>query len=335
MRVLVAGGAGYIGSFMVRMLAEQGHEAIVLDNLSTGHREALVGGGVPFIEADLSDAAALKEVFSGPFRIDAVMHFAALIEVGESVQDPLKYYRNNVANTLGLLAAMREAGVHLLIFSSSAAVFGNPERIPIEENDRQQPVNPYGWSKFMVERVLGDLSRTGALDFVSLRYFNAAGAHPDGTLGEDHPRESHLIPLILKAVLEKNPEKPLKLFGADYDTADGTCIRDYIHVMDLAKAHLLALGHLAAGGKSEVYNLGNGTGYSVLEVIRAAERVTGRRVPVQNASRRPGDAPALVASANKIGKALGWKPDFPDLETIIETAWKWHTGHPMGYGQSL
>lgn len=330
MNVLIVGGAGYIGSIMCRLLRERGYQTTVLDNLSLGHRAA-VDDGINLVEGEMADKDLLKEIFeTGNF--DAVMHFAAFASVGESVEKPLHYYDNNVGNTVSLLRAMATAGVQHFIFSSTAAVFGNPEETPIPETHPRYPINPYGWSKSMVERILADASRAQDLKFVSLRYFNAAGAHPRGDMGEDHRVETHLIPLILKAVMESGSGgQALKVFGTDYDTPDGTCVRDYIHVLDLAEAHILALEHLAGGGTSDVFNLGNGKGFSVLEVIRAAERVTGQKVPFESVGRRAGDPPVLVASSQKITEKLGWQSRYYELETIIETAWKWHFTHPDGY----
>ena len=330
MKVLVVGGAGYIGSMMCRLLVDRGYHTTVLDNLSLGHRAAVVDG-VDLIEGDLADMPLLKKIFTSR-DIDAVMHFAAFAAVGESVRYPLRYYHNNVANTVNLLLAMKEAGVRYFIFSSSAAVFGSPEEIPIKETHPQRPINPYGRSKLMVEEILRDASAAGDLRFVSLRYFNAAGAWPDGSLGEDHRNETHLIPLALRATLDREAGgRPLTIYGTDYDTPDGTCIRDYIHVLDLAEAHILALNYLCDGGESDFFNLGNGEGFSVMEVIRAAEEVTGRKASVIRGNRRPGDPSVLVAGSEKISSILGWHPRYTGLRTIIETAWKWHSMHPEGY----
>ncbi len=330
MNILVIGGAGYIGSLSARLLFENGHNVVVYDNLSGGHRQA-VKTGIRLIEGDLADTALLREVMTVE-KIDAVMQFAAFIEVGESVARPLKYYRNNVALSIGLLETMRATGVRHLIFSSTAAVYGPPEQTPIVESHPIKPANPYGASKAMVEQVMADMSRAGDLNYVVLRYFNAAGAHPEGDMGEAHAHESHLIPLILKSLLPGNGNTgSLKVFGNDYDTPDGTCIRDYIHVQDLASAHLAALSHLANGRSSGVYNLGNGQGFSVLETIRTVEKVTGKKVPYTLAARRPGDVAVLTASADKSRTDLGWQPRYPDLETIVATAWKWHRSHPNGY----
>lgn len=331
MNVLVVGGAGYIGCFMNRLLLEQGYKTTVIDNLSTGHRSSL-SKGTEFIEGDMADYSLLKETLQSR-KIDVVMHFAALSLVGESVENPGAYYKNNVVNSLNLLMAMKETGVKYCVFSSTAAVYGEPQDIPIAESHPVQPINPYGSSKTLVEQILNGLSIADHLKYVSLRYFNAAGAHPDGSMGEDHENETHLIPLTLKAILnEKTGGKPLKIFGTDYDTKDGTCIRDYIHVLDLAEAHILAMKYLIDGGESDVFNLGNGRGFSVLEVIKTAEKVTGRLVPVIEETKRTGDPALLIASSEKISNKLGWKANYAELETIIGTAWKWHSKHLDGYG---
>lgn len=330
MEILVVGGAGYIGSFVSRMLLEEGYRPTVLDNLSLGHRAAL-DPRIPLVVGDLSDAGRLKNILGGR-HFDAVMHFAALASVGESVQAPLTYYRNNVANTLNLLEAMKSARVSRFIFSSSAAIFGTPERIPIDEDHPARPINPYGRTKLMVEEILRDAAAAGDVQSVCLRYFNAAGGSPDGLMGEDHRNETHLIPLVLKGALaDGKKENRLKVFGTDYPTSDGTCVRDYIHVTDLARAHLLAVDYLAGGGESAAFNLGNGKGFSVMEVIRTAEKVTGRSIPFETAGRRPGDPSVLVAAADRISRVLNWQPAFPALDTIIETAWAWHATHPQGY----
>lgn len=330
MNVLVIGGAGYIGSITARLLHENGFKVVVVDNLSRGHRKA-VPPGIHLIEANLADTARLRHVLISE-HIDAVMHFAGLIEVGESMVQPLKYYHNNVALSIGLLETMRSANVRQVIFSSTAAVYGPPEKIPISESHPIKPVSPYGASKTMVEQVLDDMHRAGDIDYVALRYFNAAGAHPMADMGEDHRPESHLIPLILKSLIHgKGNDSSLKVFGGDYDTPDGTCIRDYIHVLDLAAAHLAAMTHLANGGHSGAYNLGNGRGFSVLETIRAAEAATGLEVPFVIEARRPGDVAVLTADAGKICAGLGWCPRYPDIEAIIDTAWQWHHRHPHGY----
>jgi len=330
MNVLVIGGAGYIGSITARLLHENGFKVVVVDNLSRGHREA-VQPGIRLIEADLADTHGLRHVLISE-HIDAVMHFAGLIEVGESMAQPLKYYQNNVALSIGLLETMRSANVRQVIFSSTAAVYGPPERVPISESHPIRPASPYGASKAMVEQVLDDMHRAGDIDFVALRYFNAAGAHPLADMGEDHRQESHLIPLILKYLIHgKGKRAALKVFGGDYDTPDGTCIRDYIHVLDLAAAHMAALTHLVEEGPSGAYNLGNGRGFSVLETIRAAEAVTGLEVPFVVEGRRPGDVAVLTADAGKIRVESGWRPCYPELESIIATAWEWHRRHPYGY----
>ena len=317
--ILVVGGAGYIGAHMVRDLLDRGQAVVTLDNLSTGHRDLVPGGD--FIQGDLGDRALLDRVFS-QYSIQAVMHFAANSLVGESVADPLKYFRNNVSNTVTLLQAMIDHGVKAFIFSSSAATYGEPETTPILEDFPLKPTNPYGATKVMVERILADCDRAHGLKYISLRYFNAAGAHESGLLGERHDPETHLIPLVLKTALGKRDH--ITIFGTDYPTPDGTCLRDYIHVRDLAQAHLLALEALQAGRDSAVYNLGNNKGYSVREVIETAGLVTGRPIPVVEGDRRPGDPAVLVAGSEKIKAELGWSPRFADLETIIRSAWVWH-----------
>jgi UDP-glucose-4-epimerase GalE len=325
--VLVAGGAGYIGSHALRLLREAGYEAFAYDNLSEGHRAAVLES--PLVEGDLSDRDRLLAVMRER-DVDAVFHFAASCYVGESVRDPAKYYRNNVATTLVLLDTMREAGVPSFIFSSTCATYGDPVQELMDEDHPQAPINPYGWSKLMVERVLADYARAYGLRYVSFRYFNAAGAHPDGRIGEDHDPETHLIPLVLRAAADGRP--PLQVFGSDYPTRDGTCIRDYIHVVDLAEAHRLGLEYLREGGPSTAFNLGNGAGYTVLEVIAAAERVVGRPVPRVLAERRPGDPPRLVGNAARARSVLGWRQQYGDLDTILRTAWDWHRRHPRGFG---
>lgn len=316
--ILVVGGAGYIGSHCVKELNRQGYNTVTFDNLVYGHREAVKWGA--FEEGDMSDAERLREVFR-TYKIAGVMHFAAYAYVGESVTDPEKYYFNNVAATLNLLKVMREFGVDKFIFSSTCATYGVPKQIPIPESHGQAPINPYGASKLMVERVLADYGRAYDLKSICFRYFNAAGADPEGDIGEQHDPETHLIPLVLRAAMGGTP---LKVFGDDYPTPDGTCIRDYIHVIDLARAHILGLERLLAGGASSIYNLGNGSGYSVKEVIETSERLTGRKVPFAFAPRREGDPPQLIGSAEKAVAELGWKPEFAKLDQIIETAWTWH-----------
>jgi UDP-glucose 4-epimerase len=322
--ILVVGGAGYIGSHMVRALGQAGYEAIVFDNLSTGSRDLLQGG--PFIEGELGDADQLDRLFS-EHVIDAVMHFAAFSLVGESVLDPMKYYRNNVAATTVLIEAMLRHGIRHFIFSSTAAVYGEPQYCPIDEIHPCAPTNPYGATKLAVERMLHDCARAHDFSYVSLRYFNAAGADPSASIGEMHDPESHLIPLLLKVAAGEMPE--IKLFGNDYDTEDGTCIRDYIHVNDLAAAHLLALQKIMQDSQSDTYNLGNSKGYSVLQVLDVARKVTGRNIPSRTEERRAGDPAVLVAESNKIRDELGWKPQFEHLEAIVESAWNWHNNsHP-------
>ena len=324
--ILVTGGAGFIGSHMVKTLLDAGFGVVVLDNLCAGHRDAVLGG--TFVEGDIADLGLVGSVLER-HRISAVMHFASFIQVGESVSDPGKYYRNNLAHTVLLLEAMRGRGVKKLIFSSSAAVYGEPVQVPIPEAHPKAPLNPYGRSKWIVEQVLADYDRAGSLQSVSLRYFNAAGAHPSGLLGERHDPETHLIPLVLRAASGAAPH--IKVFGEDYDTPDGTCIRDYVHVVDLCEAHLLALESLLDGGQTAAYNLGNGNGFSVREVIAAAQRVTGREVPVVPAPRRGGDPARLVADSTLARSRLNWRPRYDDLETIIEHAWaREKTGHGAG-----
>ena len=317
-RVLVVGGAGYIGSHMVAMLLENGYEVVILDNLSTGYRDAMLGG--EFVQGDLADRGQLERLFSG-HAIDAVMHFASFIQVGESVREPAKYYANNVTNTINLLDAMVEHGVKRFIFSSSAAVYGDPIGVPIAENHPKNPINPYGRTKWIVEQILEDYDRAYDLKSVSLRYFNAAGADPEGQLGERHEPETHLIPLVLRVASGR--AKEIKVFGQDYETPDGTCIRDYVHIVDLCNAHRLALNGLMNDAKTAVYNLGNDNGFSVAEVIAAAERVTGRTISVSHVPRRAGDPPRLVADSTRARTELGWLPQFDRLDTIIEHAWAW------------
>jgi UDP-glucose 4-epimerase len=324
--ILVTGGAGYIGSHVVKELLRQGHQPIVYDNLQTGHRKAVKEA--LFVEGDLADQERLKETFHG-YPIDAVMHFAADSLVGESVKDPLKYFNNNVINSLQLLEIIEEYNIKRFVFSSSAAVYGEPEKIPITEKHPCIPTNPYGETKWIFEKVLQTFQDLGKLSYISLRYFNAAGADPEGELGEDHSPETHLIPLVIKAALNGDS---VPIYGTDYNTPDGTCIRDYIHVTDLAQAHILALNKLEEGGISGIYNLGNGNGYSVREVVETARKITGKKIISIESSRRPGDPARLVASSAKIREKLGWVPKYPDLETIVETAWRWHRNHPNGYG---
>jgi UDP-glucose 4-epimerase len=317
--VLVVGGAGYIGSHMVKDLLDAGYDVITLDNLSTGHRDLLAGGA--FVEGDLGDKEMLNRLFSS-HQISAVMHFAAFSLVGESVEDPLKYYRNNLAATTTLLSAMIQHRVKRFIFSSTAAVYGEPIEIPITENHPCHPTNPYGATKIAVERMLNDCESSYGLKYISLRYFNASGADESGTIGERHTQETHLIPLVLKVATGERED--ISIFGTDYPTPDGTCIRDYIHVSDLTQAHLLALKALLSDEGSAVYNLGNDQGHSVREVVELAKKVTGKKIPVVETNRRPGDPARLIASSEKIKTSLGWKPKYESLETIIKTAWIWH-----------
>ena len=323
--ILVTGGAGYIGSHVVKDLLRQNHKPIVFDNLQTGHPK--VTKSTLFIEGDLSDQKKLKETFQS-YPIVAVMHFAADCLVGESVQKPEKYFNNNVKNSMKLIEMMEEFNVRKIVFSSSAAVYGEPKEIPISEEHPCAPTNPYGETKWIIEKVLQTFHDEGKLNFISLRYFNAAGADPEGELGEDHSPETHLIPIVIKAGLEGTS---VPVFGSDYNTPDGTCIRDYIHVSDLAQAHILALRKLEQGEISGVYNLGNGNGYSVREVIETVKKVTGRKVVAIESPRRPGDPARLVASSKKVKEELGWVPRYPDLETIVKTAYHWHRNHPKGY----
>ncbi|MDZ4098517.1 MAG: UDP-glucose 4-epimerase GalE [Methylophilaceae bacterium] len=318
MHYLVIGGAGYIGAHMVKLLIESGHQVTVVDDLSSGHRDALLGADLHV--HDFADSDFLKQLFSNQ-HFDGVFHFASRILVGESITNPAKYYRENTVSTLTLLEAMRDHGIQRLVFSSTAAVYGEPEYVPIDEQHPKVPVNPYGASKYMVEMMMADFYRAYGLQYVALRYFNAAGADPEARLGEQHEPETHLIPLALKAVLGTQPA--LKLFGTDYDTPDGTCIRDYIHVSDLCSAHLLAMDYLIQGGEPTSLNLGNGTGFSVQEVLNVVAKVTGKTVPVELAPRREGDPARLVADAAKAAELLGWKPAYPSLETIVQHAWNW------------
>jgi len=320
MTVLVAGGAGYIGSHTVKELLREGFNVLVLDNLSSGRRELV--GGVPFIKADLLDREALRRVFRER-EIGAVLHFASLIQVGESVADPRRYYTHNLTTSLNLFDAMLEAGTKALIFSSTAAVYGEPEETPIPESHPTRPANPYGRAKLMVEAILRDYEKAHGLRAISLRYFNAAGAALDGTAGECHAPESHLVPNILLSVLGRRPR--LQVFGDDFPTPDGTTLRDYVHVNDLAAAHVLALRRLLDGGPGDVINLGTERGHSVLEVIRTAERVTGRPITYDVVARRPGDVAVLLASKSKAERVLGWTASLSSLETIVETAWNWHS----------
>ncbi|PPS45868.1 UDP-glucose 4-epimerase GalE [Chroococcidiopsis sp. TS-821] len=319
--ILVTGGAGYIGSHAVMALQRAGYEVVVLDNLVYGHQDLVEKLQVELIVGDTNDRALLDELFATK-KIAAVMHFSAYAYVGESVTEPAKYYRNNVIGTLTLLEAMLAASVDKFVFSSTCATYGIPHQIPITEDHPQNPINPYGASKLMVERILSDFSHAYGLKSVCFRYFNAAGADPDGLLGEDHNPETHLIPLVLQTALGQR--QSVSIYGTDYPTSDGTCVRDYIHVMDLADAHILGLEYLLQGGETTVFNLGNGSGFSVKEVIDTAKTVTGKDIKVESSDRRPGDPPILVGSSEKARKILDWKPQYSDLKDIISHAWRWH-----------
>ncbi|RUT28687.1 UDP-glucose 4-epimerase GalE [Paenibacillus zeisoli] len=327
MAILVTGGAGYIGSHTVAELLARGEEVVVIDNLQSGHKESLLGGKL--YEGDLRDKAMLAKLFSEN-EIDAVIHFAANSLVGESMQKPVKYYDNNVYGTLCLLEAMEEAGVRRIVFSSTAATYGEPEKVPILETDRTEPTNVYGETKLTMERMMKWFDQVLGIKYVSLRYFNAAGAHDSGKIGEDHRPESHLVPLILQTALGQRQE--IAIFGEDYSTPDGTCIRDYIHVSDLADAHVLAVQHLRSGAESNVFNLGNGQGFSVKEVITKVKEVTGVDFKVTVHPRRAGDPAVLVASSEKARTVLGWNPSRSELGHIIQSAWEWHSANPQGYG---
>jgi UDP-glucose 4-epimerase len=326
MRILVTGGAGYIGSHAVRLFLARGHDVWVYDSLVFGHRTAVPAERL--IVADLAETQRLDHVLVER-RIDAVVHFAAFAFVGESVQRPAKYYQNNLVNALNLLEAARRHKVGRFVFSSTCATYGVPEKVPITEDTPQRPINPYGQTKLAFEHALADYAAAYGLASAALRYFNAAGASPDGTIGEDHEPETHLIPLALQAIQGVRP--PLTVFGTDYPTPDGTCIRDYVHVEDLAEAHLLALEKVEAG-KGLCLNLGTGRGHSVREVVRACEEVTGQPVSLREGPRRAGDPPALVAAAERANEVLGWRPRYADLRQTVETAWNWHRTHPKGYG---
>lgn len=327
MSVLVVGGAGYIGSHVVRELLDKGEDVVIVDNLQTGHRKAL-DKRAKFYEGDTRDTEFLNEVFENE-DIDSVIHFAANSLVGESMEVPLKYYDNNLFGTMNLLNSMLEHGVDKIVFSSTAATYGEPEKVPIEETDRTQPTNPYGETKLAMENMIKWTANANPLDFVSLRYFNACGADQSGEIGEDHSPESHLIPLILQVPLGKREK--ISIYGDDYDTKDGTCIRDYIHVSDLADAHIRALDYLRNGGKSDIFNLGSGEGFSVKEMIDAAREVTGHPIPAEVVPRRAGDPAVLIAKSDKAREILGWQPQKDDVKVIIEDAWNWHQNHPNGY----
>ncbi|MFL0606118.1 UDP-glucose 4-epimerase GalE [Cylindrospermopsis raciborskii] len=320
--VLVTGGAGYIGSHAVKALLQDGYHVLILDNLVYGHRDLVEQVlQVELIQGDIQDIPLLNSIFQR-YQVEVVMHFSAYAYVGESVTDPAKYYRNNVVATLSLLEAMLGAGIYKFVFSSTCATYGVPQFIPLTEEHPQHPINPYGATKLMVERILSDFDIAYGLKYVSFRYFNAAGADPSGILGEDHNPETHLIPLVLQTALGKRSS--ISIFGTDYPTPDGTCIRDYIHVTDLAIAHILGLEYLLQGGTSTVFNLGNGNGFSVKEVIAAAKEVTGNNIPITECDRRPGDPPILIGSSEKARKILGWQPVYPHINEIVSHAWKWH-----------
>jgi UDP-glucose 4-epimerase len=319
MAILVCGGAGYIGSHINKQLNKEGYETIVFDNLVYGHPEAVKWGTL--VKGDLANIDEIDAVFA-KHHIEAVFHFAAYAYVGESVENPEKYYYNNVVNTLNLLQVMRKHGCNRIIFSSTCATYGEPEKVPITEDMPQNPINPYGMTKLTVERIFKDYAKAYDLKFVVLRYFNAAGADPDCEIGESHNPETHIIPLVLDVASGKRPD--IKVFGTDYETSDGSCVRDYIHVTDLASAHLLSLHYLENGGESDFFNLGNAKGTSVLEVIDSVKRVTGREFTVIHAERRPGDPAKLVGSSEKAKRVLGWTPVYGDIDTIVEHAWKWH-----------
>ena len=327
MRVLVLGGAGYIGSHTVKRLLERKIEVVVVDNLQTGHREALLPGAA-FYEGDVRDTAFMEEVFAKE-AIDVVIHFAANSLVGESMKDPLKYYDNNVGGAVSLLRAMVKSGVGKIVFSSTAATYGEPEKIPILEDNRTLPTNAYGETKLAMERLFHWAGIAYGIRYVSLRYFNACGADAGGSIGEDHHPETHLIPLILQVA--GGQRESIDIYGSDYPTKDGTCVRDYIHVTDLADAHILAASYLADGKPSDIFNLGNGVGFSVKEVIETARKVTQHPIPAKEAERRAGDPAVLVASNEKAREILGWNPQLDDLESIVASAWKWHKEHPEGY----
>ena len=327
MSVLICGGAGYIGSHNVRAFKAHGDDVIVVDNLETGHR-ASVPSDVKFYEGDIRNSETLAKIFTEN-NIDAVIHFCAYSLVGESVDKPLKYFNNNVGGMITLLEAMQKFDAKRIIFSSTAATYGEPKRVPILETDPTEPTNPYGESKRIMEKMMNWVSRRYDIRYVSLRYFNVAGAWHDGSIGEDHRNETHLIPLILQVPMGKREH--ITVYGDDYPTKDGTCIRDYIHVEDLAKAHILALEYLRNGGESNIFNLGSGDGYSVMEMINAARKVTGHPIPAEIGERRPGDPARLIADSTKAHEVLHWQPQITGMEDIIATAWKWHQSHPNGY----
>lgn len=327
MAILVAGGAGYIGSHMVKDLVEHGQEVVVADNLSTGHRDA-INPKAKFYEGDIRDRKFLDKIFDNE-DIEAVVHFAAFSIVPESMSKPLKYFDNNTGGMITLLEAMRDHNIKYIVFSSTAATYGVPEHMPIKETDPQNPINPYGLSKLMMEKMMHWADEAYGIKFVALRYFNVAGAAPDGTIGEDHGPETHLVPIILQVAQGKRKE--LSIFGDDYNTPDGTNVRDYVHVMDLADAHILAIKYLEAGNESNAFNLGSSTGFSNKQMLEAAREVTGEPIPAKIAPRRPGDPDSLVAASDKARNVLGWDPKYDDVHDIIATAWKWHSTHPKGY----
>ena len=327
MAILVCGGAGYIGSHAVHALIEKGEQVVIVDNLQTGHRGAL-NPKAKFYEGDIRDASVLDKIFTEN-KVEAVIHFAANSLVGESMEKPLLYFNNNVYGMQVPLEAMVRHGVDKIVFPSTAAVYGEPKRVPIHEDDETCPTNTYGETKLTMEKMMKWVSRANGVRYVSLRYFNAAGALPDGSIGEDHATETHLIPLILQVPTGRRDH--ITVFGDDYPTPDGTCLRDYIHVVDLADAHVLALEYLRKGGASDIFNLGNGQGFSVKEMIAAAEKATGRSIKVEIGARRAGDPAQLIASSEKARSVLGWKPQFTDVEQVIGTAWRWHEHHPHGY----
>ncbi|MGV3294621.1 UDP-glucose 4-epimerase GalE [Streptococcus pluranimalium] len=329
MGILVLGGAGYIGSHMVDRLVETTDETVVVvDNLVTGHRAA-VHPKAKFYEGDLADQGFMRQVFKENPDVDAIIHFAAYSLVAESMADPLKYFDNNTVGMVKLLEVMNEVGVKKIVFSSTAATYGIPEELPIKETTPQKPINPYGESKLMMETIMKWADQAYGIKFVPLRYFNVAGDKPDGSIGEDHRPETHLLPIVLQVALGQREK--ISIFGSDYDTKDGTNVRDYVHPFDLADAHLLAVKYLREGNESTAFNLGSSTGFSNLEIVEAARRVTGKEIPLEMADRRPGDPDSLIAESSKARQVLGWKPQFDNIEKIIETAWAWHSSHPQGY----
>lgn len=328
MSVLVLGGAGYIGSHTVDRLVEAGKDVVVVDSLVTGHLAA-VRKEAKFYQGDLADKDFMRKVFTENPDIDAVIHFAAFSLVAESMKDPLKYFDNNTAGMVKLLEVMNEFDIKYIVFSSTAATYGIPEKMPIYEDDPQLPINPYGESKLMMEKIMRWADEAYGIKFVALRYFNVAGAKPDGSIGEDHHPETHLLPIVLQVAMGEREK--LQIFGDDYNTPDGTNVRDYVHPFDLADAHILAVDYLRNGNESSAFNLGSSIGFSNLEIVKAAREVTGKEIPAEIAARRGGDPDTLIAASEKARKVLGWKPEFDDIHKIIETAWKWHTTHPQGY----